>query len=125
MTNKTETKKAAFVPKIKRAITLPLLKPVLDVPVYVKVLDKVFVGKEIEAAKGGKKMDAAHLINIVDLEDGEMKQMIVPAVLQGIFTDEFKDGAYVGRGFMITKHPKGSGKDYHAFSVSELELDDE
>jgi hypothetical protein len=117
----TNTKKA-FVPKILRAITLPLIKPQLDVPVYVLVMGTVFLGKEIAVPEGKKKMDAAHLINVTDLETGELAQMIVPSVLKGIFADEFKDDSYVGKGFMITKHPKGSGKDYHPFSVSELDL---
>lgn len=120
MTKSNETVAPSF--KIKRAITLPLLKPQLDVPVYIKVTSKVFVGKDIAAQKGAAKMEAANLINCVNLETGEDCQMIVPAVLAGIFSDEFKDDSYVGCGFMVTKHPKGSGKAYHPFSVSELEL---
>lgn len=114
--------KTGFVPKVKRNITLPLIKPQLDVPVYVKVTSKVFEGKKIEGTGDKAKMEPAHLFNCINLETGEEAQMIAPAVLMGIFKDEFPDDSYVEKGFSITKHPKGSGKRYHPFSVAELEL---
>lgn len=128
--------------KIKRAITLPLVKPQLDVPVYVKVTSPMSIGKAI-----GEK-DAAIILNVVDLETGEDAQLLVPSVLQGILHDDFgaplfgvkakgqptemlepankdqKADAYVGMGFMLTKHPKKSGKQYHPWSVAELDLDE-
>lgn len=131
MTDKKETKAAdtqapakstGFVPKVKRNITLPLIKPQLDVPVYVKVTGAIFEGKKIEGTGDKAKMEPAHLFNCINLETGEEAQMIAPAVLMGIFKDEYSNDAYVGCGFSITKHPKASGKRYHAFSVAELEL---
>ncbi len=115
-------KATGFTPKVKRNITLPLIKPALDVPVYIKVTSAVFEGKKIEGTGDKAKMEPANLINCINLETGEDAQMIVPAVLKGIFEDEFDGDAYVGKGFMVTKHPKASGKRYHAFSVAELEL---
>lgn len=122
--------------KVKRKITLPLIKPAIDVPVYVKIDEPIFVGKQI-----GDK-DAAILANVTDLETGESAQIIIPSVLQGILHDGFgaakfgakeKGGAvvelvaassndYVGKGFMLTKHKKASGKQYNPYSVAELEL---
>lgn len=108
--------------KVKKNITLPLIKPQLDVPVYVKVTSAVFEGKKIEGTGDKAKMEPAHLFNCINLETGEEAQMIAPAVLMGIFTDEYENDAYVGKGFRIIKHPKASGKRYHAFSVAELDL---
>ena len=118
---KAESTKAPSF-KVKRNITLPLIKPQLDVPVYVKITSAVFEGKKIEGNGDNAKMEPAHLFNCVNLESGEEAQMIAPAVLLGIFKDEFPEDSYVNKGFMITKHPKQSGKRYHAFSVAELEL---
>ena len=108
--------------KVKRNITLPLIKPAIDTPVYIKIASPMFVGKAIQKAGDGKNMEPATLVNCVNLETGEEAQIIVPAVLKGIFEDEFPDEAYVGKAFQITKHAKVSGKQYHNFSVAELEL---
>lgn len=118
----TEAKKSTFTPKIKRNITLPLIKPVIDQPVYIKVTGPMFEGKKIEGTGDKAKMEPATLLNCVNLETGEDAQIIVPAVLKGIFEDEYDGDAYVGKGFAVTKHPKASGKRYHPFSVAELEL---
>lgn len=121
--NETQNAQVAVKFKVKRNITLPLIKPQLDVPVYIKITSEMFVGKDVSAAKGdAKKMEPATLVNCVNLETGEEAQIIVPAVLKGIFEDEFPDNGYVGKAFSITKHPKASGKQYHPFSVAELEL---
>jgi hypothetical protein len=117
----TQPENAPVSFKIKRVITVPLLKPQLDIPFYIKVTGEVFVGKEIQSEKT-KDMEAANLVNCINLATGEAMQLIVPAVLSGIFEDEYTGGKYVGLGFMITKHPKASGKRYHPFSVAELEL---
>lgn len=116
---KTETK--AFQPKIVKNITLPLIKPQLDKPFYIKVTSPMFEGKKIESGDKAS-MEPATLVNCIDLETGAESQLIVPSVLHGIFDDEYKDDSYVDKGFMITKHPKVSGKRYHAFSVAEIEV---
>ena len=122
MPKDTESKKPAFTPKIVKNITLPLIKPQLDVPFYIKVTSPVFEGKKIEGTGDKAKMEPASLVNCIDLETGAESQVIVPAVLAGIFEDEYDGDSYVGKGFMITKHPKASGKRYHPFSVAEIEV---
>lgn len=107
--------------KVTKRITLPLIKPALDVPIYVKILDPIFQGKKIENG-ASKDMEAAMLANVVNLETGENAQIIVPSVLQGIFKDEYEKDSYVGKNFQIIKHPKGSGKRYHPFTVAEIEV---
>ena len=122
------TKEAAAAPapnfKVKRRVTLPLLKIALDKPVFLRIEDKMFTGKAIE--KGGKQMEAATLMNCTDLSTGEMVQIICNKVLESIMTEEYEDKGttYVGLSFMLTKHPKASGKDYHTFTVVEIEVED-
>ena len=136
----TDAPKAKFVPKVAKLITMPLLKMAIDVPVYFRIDAPLFIGKAI-----GDK-DAAIIANGVNLETGEQCQLLVPAVMQGILHDYYgapkygvpKKGdptieleariegqepdAYVGKGFMVIKHAKASGKNYHPHTVAELEL---
>lgn len=118
---KTETTQKAPAFKVKKNLTLPLLKPQLDTPFYITIDEAIFEGKKIDSG-AQKDMEAAHLANVTNLETGEKMQIIVPAVLLSILNESYADNAYVGKGFQITKHPKASGKRYHAFSVAELEL---
>lgn len=112
----------AFVPKVKRVITLPLLKFQIDQPVYVRIDGEMFKGKEIKGSGDKAKMEPATLANCTNLETGEACQIIVATVLHSILTEEYENGAYVGKGFMITKGPKGSGKAYNPYTVSEIEV---
>lgn len=116
----TETKAPLF--KIKRSITLPLLKFVIGEAVYVKIDDAMFVGKELKGSGDKAKMEPATLVNCTNLETGEQCQLIIATVLKSILTEEFEDDSYVGKGFMITKGAKASGKSYNPYTVAELEL---
>lgn len=111
----------AFKFTVLKNVTLPLLKPALDVQFFVRINEAMFTGKKVKQV-GGKDMDAAELCNVTNLETGESMQLIIPAVLQGIFADDYADAGYVGKCFAMTKHPKQSGKGYHAFSVSEISV---
>ena len=110
--------KAAFAFKRTKVVTVPLLKPSIDVPFYVKVLEKIWEGKQI-----GDKMEAAHLTNVVNLETGETMQLIIPAVLLSLFTEEYANDSYIGKCFEMVKHPKPSGKGYHPFTLNEIEVE--
>ena len=129
MNDKTTTEKAAewTPPAVKRNITLPLIKPQIDKPVYIEVSGPMFEGKEIKDKKDPKtgemtaSMAKATMLNCTELETGVDSQIIVPAVLHGIFDDEYPKDAYVGKRFRLVKHAKASGKRYHNFSVAEVE----
>jgi len=114
-------------PAVKRHVVLPLIKPQIGRPVYIEVSGPMFDGKEIKDKKDPDtgemvaSMAKAKLVNCIALETGEVAQIIVPAVLLGIFEDEYPNDAYVGKRFMLTKQAKASGKRYHNFSVAELE----
>lgn len=126
---------------IKKNLTLPLIKPPVDEPIYIKFLEPVKIGKQI-----GDK-DAAITTVVVDLVTGETMQYLVPAVFQGILHDDYgaprygvvKKGdpvtvlhdpieglapdSYVGKCFLVIKHKKASGKEYHPHTVQEIEVE--
>lgn len=116
-----------YTPKVKTRLVLPHLKipeynPKGDtLPIYVKPLAKVFKGKPQPAKEGKKAQDPADLCNVVNLATGEEMQMIVPAVVMSVWTEDMK-GEYVGKGFAITKGPKPDGKRYHTYLMDEIEV---
>ena len=125
---------------VKKNLTLPVLKMGIDKPVFIKFNEAMKIGKQI-----GDK-DAALVAVVTNLETGETLQMLVPAVMQGVLHDEYgaphygtaEKGApvtelepriegqapdsYVDKCFMITKHEKQSGKQYHPHTVQEIEV---
>ena len=103
-----------FVPKIKRHVTLPLFKMVKDKPLYVKFDTAMFEGRKIDDQK-----DAATLINVTNLESGEVGQIIVPAVLKSTIAENYEGETYKGLCFMITFVPKDqTGKKYNMVSLT-------
>lgn len=138
---KAKEGRPVFVPKIKRNLTLPLIKAAIDEPLYIKFNEPVKIGKEI-----GDK-DAAITAVVTDLETGEVKQYLVPAVFQGVLHDEYgcphygapekgkpvqeleptREGQephnYVGRAFQVIRHTKPSGKNYHPMTILEIEAE--
>lgn len=114
--------------KTVRNVTLPVLKVEIEKPVYITVKDEMRLGSAQkpgrEDGKGGEKkqkMEPATVCTVVDLETGEVKTLIVSAVVKGIFTDEYPNGGYVGKSFCLVKHAKKEGKNYFNFSVDEID----
>ena len=116
-----ESKVDEFVPVVKKVLTLPLLKLAIDCAEYIKITSPMFKGKDI-MTEDEKKKEPVTLINCVNLKTGEECQMIVNQVFRSILDEEYENQTYVDRGFSVTKHAKKSGKDYHTFSVNEIEL---
>lgn len=128
--------------KVKKNLTMPVVKLLLDKPVYIRVEEPMKIGKKVD-----DKKDEAVLMTVVNLESGEIGQLLVPSVMQGILHDEYgapkygtekdENGVshtvevlpgthkYVGLGFAITRHPKPKGKSYNAMSIQEIELGEE
>ena len=106
----------------KRKLVMPLLKAQTNVPIYVKPTKPHFTGKTIPAKEGKKAQDPAEVCNVIDLTTGEEVQIIVAAVVQSVWADEYPDDSYVGKGFKITKGVKAAGKQYFQYSVDEIEL---
>ena len=106
---------------VKRRVNVPLLKAVIGEPIYVKILTPIYQGKDMPAQPGKKKMDPARLAKCVDLNTGELVEIIINAVLQSILVEEYPDNEYVGMFFQITKFAKATGKGYNPYVVNELE----
>jgi hypothetical protein len=111
--------------KVKRNLTPPLLKFAENEARYIKVTSKVYIGKEMKIKEGEKKREPAHIVDCVNLETGEQCQIIVYAVVASVWSDEYPNDGYVGKGFAITKQGRVLGKAYNKFSVEEIELPDE
>jgi len=123
-------KPAAFVPKLARILTLPLLKMKENEAIYVKFTGPTFIGKkiaeDIEAEKAGKaSKEPPIMANVINLPTGELVQIMLGKVLNGILADEYPNDTYVGKGFVIelTEKKRGrSGGNYNTYKVAELDL---
>lgn len=117
---------AKFVPKIAKILTLPLLKLKEGESVYIKFTAPTFIGKQIAAQEGEKvSKEPPVMANVIDLPTGELVQIMLGSVLQGILRDEYPDDAYVGKGFqiMLTEKKRGrNGGNYNTYKVAELNL---
>lgn len=112
--------------KRTKRVTLPIIKLTPNEPRYLQIIGAIFVGKEIAGQKGdkdGKKREPASLANVVDLETGEEGQIVLNKVLKSTLTEEYPEDGYVGKQFEIVKLAKKDGKDYHPFSITEIEVE--
>ena len=122
---KTETQvesKSGF--KVKKVLTLPVfsLKTEGSVVAF-KVLDAMYVGKPQAGAEANDK--PADICNVVNLETGEVGQIIVPAMLKSKFEADYEGDDYVGRGFEVENlgKKKGKSRTYNNYRIVELDLD--
>ena len=107
--------------KTVKTLTVPLLKLQVEVPAHIKILDKMFIGKAQKPAPGKTSMEPATLVNVVDLDTGEARQMILNEALKSILNEAYANDKYVGRAFRVIKHEKVEGKKYFGFTVEEIE----
>lgn len=117
-----ETKKA-FEPKIVKHVTMPTLKLLPDVPAYVKITDPIFEGKTQEPKKGETAKKPPMIFNVINLETGEVCQMVAGTVVQREITENYPKDAYVNKCFMIVKgKKKGTGdRGYFTYEIAEIE----
>lgn len=118
-----------FVPKVLKVITLPLLKLRPGSELFVKIVDKMYQAdqqKNAKPDKDGKLPNPPMLVNVVNLETGELCQIIPGTILQDIFTDKYPNATYVNKGFWIkVGEKKGGGggrSSYNTYTVSEIEV---
>ena len=122
--DKKDTKPAKFEPVVIKHVTMPTLKLMPDVAVYVKITEKIFEGKTQPAKKGEAEKKAPWIFNVINLETGEVCQMVAGTVVHREIIDNYPKDAYVGKGFMIIKgKKKGSGdRGYFTYEIAEIEL---
>lgn len=111
---------------VKKLVTVPLLKvPDTGVPVYVKVTSAIFQakdtnGKTVDAS--GVKQKPPMLAHVINLETGEVQQIIVGTVLESELKEGYPDDKYVGLSFEIKKHKPTGAKKYAMYQISEIEV---
>lgn len=120
------TPNGAFVPVIAKVLTLPLLKIKNGAgPVYIKFTAPTFIGKKIKEDDPKKVKEPPVMANVINLPTGELVQIMLGAVLQGILADDYPNDTYVGKGFMIEcceQKRASSGGNYNTYKVAELAL---
>lgn len=123
MAKANEKKPAPFKPVIKKHVTMPTLKLVPDVPAYVKITDKIFEGKSQPAKDGETAKKPPMIFNVINLETGEVCQMVAGKVVESEITENYPKDSYVNKCFMIIKgKKKGSGdRGYFTYEIAEIE----
>jgi len=113
---------AAFKPVIVKHVTMPTLKLMPDVPAYVKITDKIFEGKTQPPKDGEAAKKPPMIFNVINLETGEVCQMVAGTVVQREIIDNYPKDTYVDKCFMIIKgKKKGSGdRGYFTYEIAEI-----
>jgi len=113
---------------VTKLVTLPLWKWQDGVEKAFRIETPIVLGKAVKdrgpagadkGTKGAVEMEPAHVCNVIDLETGELKQIITGTVLMGNLQENYPDGAYVGKCFISTQS-KIEGKRYKAYSLAEI-----
>lgn len=116
--------------KVAKIVTRTVLKQVNDIPFYVRLESAVYQGEEISAGRGGAaKMNPAELINVENLETGELQLIIANTVLKSELDRAYPDSSYVNKCFAIVRKdgPKtrADREAYKVYSIIEIEPDEE
>jgi hypothetical protein len=125
--NVTGNAPAKFVPKIVKQITLPLFKIRAGDTIYVKVIDKAYRAAALKKPSDDPNKLPPMLLNVVNLESGELGQIIPGEILMDLLNDTYPSDGYVKKGFMIKVGDQkasagGGGKRYNTYSLAEIEL---
>lgn len=116
--------------EVVKLLTLPLIKLRAGITVYIKPVEPMFQAKPQKNAKpaeGEADKKPPTLMHVVDLETGELAQIIPGSILADIFNDDYPNNGYVGKGFRITVGEQkavqgGGGKRYNQYTVAEIKL---
>lgn len=114
--------------KVVKNVTLPLLKMKDDgTSYYVKITSEIYPGKDNKTGKpaeGDQTQKVPDLIQVIDLETGEEKELIVSAVLKAELEEQYPELAYKGKMFRLQKFAKADGKKYATFQIAEIVIDE-
>ena len=142
MTTLSQAALAASMPaapkfRVLKQVTRSLLKPVENVAVYVTVTSAIKEAprdEEIKSVRKSKKAPAADaeteskapplVMDVTNLETGELQQMIVPAVLETEIKRHYDDDSYVGLSFILVRLAmvkKAGGHSYSRWSIQEID----
>jgi len=107
-----------------QAITLKTFSFKKRTKAYIKCMSTIYKGKELEEKDPDtgemKKKPAANLMKIIDLESGELVEMIVPTLLLSTFCEKL-DGVYEGKCYeIVVSAQPAEGKRYKTVEVYEI-----
>jgi hypothetical protein len=83
------------------------------------------VGKE-SVAKDGEVKDKPTIVysaRVIDLTTGGLYNMVCAAVIKSELEGAYPNHGYVGKSFLINKGEKPKGKRYHAWTITEIEVE--
>lgn len=108
--------------EVRKVTLLTLSLKDTGTAVQVKISTPIREGRKLE---GQKDREPAFICHVVDLADGEEKQMIAPKVLRSTLEEEYPDDQYVNKFFYIENLGKKAGKGksaegYNTFKIIEI-----
>lgn len=113
---------APFVPKIKRHVTLPLLSLKDGQVAYIQIKSKIEISSKKIEQKEGKAKEPPYMAQVVNLETGELCEMIFNTVLYKNIFEQYKNDSYVEKGFMILRRMPDGKRGYALFDITEIEV---
>lgn len=120
-----------FTPKVVKQVSVNLLKLRAGYTVYVLLTGAMATSKPLknQTAEDAKK-EPPTLLPVINLETGEVQNIITGTVLKDLLNDEYPRNGYVGKSFWIAvkeqKEAKaGGGRRYNNYDVKEIETPDE
>jgi len=117
-----------FQPKVIKQVSVNLLKLRPGVQLWALLTAAMHVSKPLKnQSEEDKKKEPPTLLPIINLETGEVQNIIVGSVLKDLLNDEYPANSYVGRAFGISvKEQKdakaGGGRRYNNYDVVEIEV---
>jgi len=111
------------LPKFRRVqqVTIPTLKVGTDTPIYVKVVSAMTLSTTTRKNTDGTLQTPATVMRVVNLESGEMAQVVCPSVLVSNLNTHYPAESYVGKSFEIIAHAAKDGKRYRTVDVYEID----
>lgn len=123
--------KSKFVPKVLKVITVPQTKIRPGMELFLLIVAPIvrapaLKNAPVEKDSEGKEKLPPHLLRAVDLETGEITEIIPGTVLVDLMQETYPLNSYVGRSFQVKCNEQkaakaGGGRRYNTYSVNEIE----
>lgn len=114
-------------PKVVKRVTIPVLSLPENKPAkfVCKFVESAREGKEPKEGSKGVRMGKAW-ISIIDVINGETmelerRSLVMAEVLRSELNDNYPDGDYAGKWFLLEKIPPRDGKRYSTWGILEIE----
>jgi hypothetical protein len=108
----------------KKFVTLPLIKLADDTEYFFRFDGAIFKADDNDRPrKESEPKEPPYLAHVLNLETGEMGQIITPAVLKSELEKAYPKDSYVGKAFSLQRH-KVEGKRYSTWDIAEIEIEE-